>query len=99
MNDKVNNEIEKNENKKLNELISKLKDENIKLQDFKKKLFDAEMNIHRLKEDNNSYVGCLKKNIERRLEVQKELDIVKDENKHIRQVLDRNGISDDYILL
>ena len=57
------------------------------------------MNIHRLKEDNNSYVGCLKKNIERRLEVQKELDIVKDENKYIRQVLDRNGISDDYILL
>ena len=99
MNDKVNNETVSIENKKLNELISKLKDENSKLQDFKKKLFDAEMNIHRLKEDNNSYVGCLKKNIERRLEVQKELDIVKDENKHIRQVLDRNGISDDYILL
>ena len=94
-----NNETVNNENKKLNELVSKLKDENVKLQDFKKKLFESEMNIHRLKEDNNSYVGCLKKNIERRLEVQKELDIVKDENKHIRQVLDRNGISDDYILL
>ena len=90
--------IEEDTNK-LNELIDTLKSENDKLKTFKKKLFDSEMNIHRLKEDNNSYVGCLKKNIERRLEVQKELDIVKDENKYIRQVLDRNGISDDYILL
>ena len=98
-NNASNNEKVNNENKKLNELISKLKDENGKLQDFKKKLFESEMNIHRLKEDNNSYVGCLKKNIERRLEVQKELDVVKDENKHIRKVLEKNGISDDNILL
>ena len=90
--------IEEDTNK-LNELIDTLKSENDKLKTFKKKLFESEMNIHRLKEDNNSYVGCLKKNIERRLEVQKELDIVKDENKYIRQVLDQNGIRDDYILL
>jgi myosin-5 len=70
-----------------------------KLDNLKKKLFDTEINIHKLKEDNNSYVSCLKQNIERRLEVQVSLDRSQDENKYLRAILDRHGIHDEYVLL
>ena len=101
----LNNKIiSNNQNKKMDNetelIIKKLNTENKNLLEYKTKYFNNEMNIVKLREDNNSYVNCLKKNIDQRIHIQQNLEEYKEENKYLRDKIAKAGYKiSDYVLL
>ena len=84
---------------KIKQILDKLKKENKELKLFKSKFIETDLTNVKLKEDNYSYVDCLKKNIDLRINVQKKLDEKNDENAKMRKILEDNGLYNDFVVL
>ena len=84
---------------KIKQILDKLKKENKELKLFKNKFIETDLTNVKLKEDNYSYVDCLKKNIDLRINVQKKLDEKNDENAKMRKILEDNGLYNDFVVL
>ena len=84
---------------KTEDILKRLKKKNKKLKKFKNKFIFFDLNNLKLKEDNYSYVDCLKKNIDLRIEVQKKLDSCLDENAKLKKLLDDHKIYYDFIII
>ena len=84
---------------KTEDILKRLKKENKELKTFKNKFIECDLNNLKLKEDNYSYVDCLKKNIDLRIEVQKKLDSCLDENAKLKKLLDDHKIYYDFIII
>tara|TARA_B110000858_G_scaffold145385_1_gene165196 strand:- start:485 stop:1675 length:1191 start_codon:yes stop_codon:yes gene_type:complete len=84
---------------KIKQILDKLKKENKELKSFKNKFIETDLTNVKLKEDNYSYVDCLKKNIDLRINVQKKLDEKNDENAKMRKILEDNGLYNDFVVL